>query len=147
MHLLVWRMNAINPSLSKPATLAEAAQQFAPVIKAGDMLDKHKDAILLLRARGASYPAITQIVQSYGVTVGDGTIARFCRQHEAEIKRIRAKDEHMEQDAQTLRISSSAIAEHPSLNQATVDQNALKESQHAVPTSTPHKMRSLRGKV
>jgi hypothetical protein len=148
MHLIVWRMNAINPSRSKPATLAEAAQQFAPVVKASELLDKHKDAILLLRARGASYPAITQILQSYGVSIGDGTVARFCRQHETEIKRLRAKDMHTEQALPILSLLSSTTSEHSGINPLPENQNQLQEGhQPASPSATPNKMRSLRGKV
>lgn len=140
-------MNAPNPSLPKPATLSEAAHQFSPVHKPAEMLEKHKEAILLLRARGASYPAIAQMLMSYGVTIGDVTIARFCRQHDAEIRRLKIKDEHTDQDVSENK-ENAVNADHASSGQLTHPAAAASSLQQQTPPSfTPNKMRSLRGKV
>jgi hypothetical protein len=124
-------MSANDPQKTKPATLAEAAQQFQPVVKAGEMLEKHKDSVFLLRARGASYASIIQLLQSYGVIVSDLTLMRFCRQHDAAIRRIRTTDE------------GSAVETDTTETPVT----GLPASTPPQAPSTATKMRTLRGKV
>ena len=55
------------------------------------VLEPHKEAILLLRAKYATYDTITQTLKQNGVEVSEASVRRFCRAHYVAIKQIQAE--------------------------------------------------------
>jgi len=72
------------------------------------VLDPYQDAVLLLRAKYATYDTITETLRSKGVQVSEATVRNFCRRHHDEMKKLRA-----EQDRQR-RENKAAAADHSS---------------------------------
>ncbi len=66
-----------------------AACNFVTSAKAGLLLERHRPAVLTLRAKDATFSQIQGLLAQHGVVVSESTITRFCRKHLAEIKRLR----------------------------------------------------------
>lgn len=83
-------MNAIAPDnrTGKPSTLDEAALAFTATLKFPAMLERHRSAILTLRARGASILQIHEILKEYNVLSSEWAISRFCRKYRTEWQRL-----------------------------------------------------------
>ncbi|NJK90561.1 MAG: hypothetical protein HC904_01255 [Blastochloris sp.] len=75
-------MNDVQAQVAQMAADYQMAQR-------PSILEPHHDAVILLRAKEASYDAIADMLQDSGVTVSPHTVRRFCRRYSAEIKRRR----------------------------------------------------------
>jgi hypothetical protein len=53
------------------------------------LLEPYKGAVLLLRAKYASYEKITEVLKQHGIAVSSATVRRLCRRQYAEVKRLR----------------------------------------------------------
>ncbi len=71
------------------AALLESAKQYQHSVTPQAVLEPFKEAILLLRAKYASYETITETLTSHGVQVSGATVRKFCRRHHAEMRRLR----------------------------------------------------------
>ncbi len=67
------------------------AREYQPVTRQQTVLEPLKDSIVLLRAKGASYETISEILCSKDVAASPGTVRNFCRRHETDIKRIHSE--------------------------------------------------------
>ncbi len=72
------------------AALLETAREYQHSVTPQAVLEPYKYAILLLRAKYASYETITEILTAHGVQISDATVRKFCRRHHPEMKRLRA---------------------------------------------------------
>jgi hypothetical protein len=80
----------MNSTLSaQQHSLEELARNFIPVNRPGVLLEGHHEAILILRARGATYAFIRNSLSDIGVEVSYSAVVRFCDKHHAELKRLR----------------------------------------------------------
>ena len=75
------------------AVLLESARQYEHSVTPQAVLEPYKDAILLLRAKYASYEKITDLLTGHGVQVSGATVRKFCRRHNSEMRRLRAEIE------------------------------------------------------
>lgn len=84
-------MNASAPLLQEPmpATLDEAAIRFIAEPKHSELLERHRNAVLNLRARGATTAQIHDLLQHYGIPVSESAVVRFCRKNRTEWQRLR----------------------------------------------------------
>jgi hypothetical protein len=55
------------------------------------ILNPYKNSILILRAKYATYETITTMLTDSGVKVSEATVRKFCRTHQAEMKRLRTE--------------------------------------------------------
>jgi hypothetical protein len=69
--------------------LETAARNFAVSAKAGRLLERHRSAVLTLRAKDASFSQIQDLLAQHGAIVSESSIIRFCRKHRAVIQRLR----------------------------------------------------------
>jgi len=76
--------------------LETVARNFVVSPKAGRLLERHRAAVLTLRAKDAIYSQIQDLLSQHGVAVSESSITRFCRKHRAEIQRLRLQ---LEQEA------------------------------------------------
>jgi len=72
-------------------TLEEAARSFVVSAKANRLLERNRSAVLLLRAREATFSQIHDLFVQHGVVVSESSITRFCRKHRAELQQLRLK--------------------------------------------------------
>ena len=108
--------------------LEAAAHSFVVSPKAGRQLERHRETVLMLRAKDATFSQIHDLLAQHGVIVSESSITRFCRKHRAEIQRLRLQ---LEQDA-----------DWPSGSPAT------SAKAHSAPSSIRSgKLRDLRGDV
>ncbi len=70
-----------------------AARNFVTSAKAGLHLERHRTAVLTLRAKEATFSQIQDLLSDHGVIVSESSITRFCRKHCVEIQRLRLKHE------------------------------------------------------
>ena len=68
-----------------------AARNFVTSTKAGLLLERHRSAVLTLRAKGATFSQIQDLLARHNMTVSESSITRFCRKHLAEIQRLRLR--------------------------------------------------------
>ncbi len=105
-----------------------AARNFVISTKAGLLLERHRAAVLTLRAKEAAFSQIQDVLAQHNVTVSESSITRFCRKHLAEVQRVRLQLE------QEVDLPSGSLP-----------------TRAAVPTTLPsaqsRKMRDLRGPV
>jgi hypothetical protein len=87
----------------------EAALKFIPAPKFFKLLERHRTAVLTLRAREASYTQIQDLLKEYHVFVSEPAIARFCRKHRDELQRLRIL---LEQETDAVPVPSS-VAKPP----------------------------------
>ncbi|WP_157895055.1 hypothetical protein [Verrucomicrobium sp. GAS474] len=71
------------------AVLLESAKQYQHSVTPQAVLEPYKEAILLLRAKYASYEKITETLTAHGVQVSGATVRKFCRRYHAEMRRLR----------------------------------------------------------
>jgi hypothetical protein len=78
--------------------IAKAADAYNPSGKRASLLDPHRDSVIVLRAKGASFETIADILDENGVTVSIHTVRRLCRRNAAEIRRRRQEILSMKED-------------------------------------------------
>jgi DNA-binding MurR/RpiR family transcriptional regulator len=66
-----------------------AARNFVVSPKAGRLLERHCQNVLMLRAKDATFSQIQDLLAQHGVIVSESSITRFCRKHRAETQRLR----------------------------------------------------------
>jgi len=120
----------------RASTIEEAARHFVSPPKAFKLLELHRSAILTLRARGATYAQICDLLKEYRVIVSEAAITRFCRKHRAEVQRLRLLQEQEVDEPATSTPASRPMISTPAI---TVTPNPT------APTS--RKVRDLRGEV
>lgn len=62
-------------------SLDDAVRRFQPKRKQVHLLQEHQEAILSLRARGATCAEIESLLKQHGLHVSEASIMRFCRKH------------------------------------------------------------------
>ena len=70
--------------------LLESAEQYQHSVTPQAVLEPYKDAILLLRAKHASYEKITDTLTMHGVQISVSTVRKFCLRYHTELERRRA---------------------------------------------------------
>jgi hypothetical protein len=73
------------------------------------VLEPLKDAILLLRAKYATYDTITETLNKNGIKVSEASVRRFCRTHYNEIKRLQSETNRKRRES----IASTDTATRP----------------------------------
>jgi hypothetical protein len=63
------------------------------------ILNPFKNAILVLRAKYATYEHITTTLNEQGVKVSEATVRKFCRTHQLEVKRLRVETDRKRREA------------------------------------------------
>jgi DNA-binding MurR/RpiR family transcriptional regulator len=66
-----------------------AASNFVASAKARLLLERHRRAVLTLRAKEATFSQIQDLLSEHGVKISESSITRFCRKHLAEVQRLR----------------------------------------------------------
>jgi DNA-binding MurR/RpiR family transcriptional regulator len=108
--------------------LETAARNFVVSPKAGRLLERNRSTVLTLRAKGAAYSQIQDLLVQHGVAVSESSITRFCRKHRAEVQRLRLQ---LEQEIDSPSGSAPTRTAAPS----------------ALPLTQGRKLRDLRGDV
>src|SRR5476651_2132201 len=73
---------------SKPCFISQ--NRLIPVRHAS-VLHQYKRGVILLRAKHATYDKIVAMLEKVGVKTSIFSVSRFCRQHRAEIKKLRVQ--------------------------------------------------------
>ena len=123
----------------KSTLLESLASQFGPFPKQNQSLERHRLAVLTLRARGGTYPQIRKLLEAQGIRVTDTSLSRFCCKYAADVERLRLQ---VEQELEGLPV--------PVHSGPTSIPQASTSISNPNPTSTPitppiRKMRDLRG--
>ena len=71
--------------------LLQQAESFDPGQARRSVLHQYKRGVLLLRAKHATYEKIASMMEKVGVKTSLFSVSRFCRQHRAEIKKLRVQ--------------------------------------------------------
>jgi len=71
--------------------LLQLAESFDPGAARRSVLHQYKRGVLLLRAKHATYEKIAAMMEKVGVKTSLFSVSRFCRQHRAEIKKLRVQ--------------------------------------------------------
>ena len=71
--------------------LLHLAESFDPGAARRSVLYQYKRGVILLRAKHATYDKIGAMLEKVGVKTSIFSVSRFCRQHRAEIKRLRVQ--------------------------------------------------------
>ena len=71
--------------------LLQLAESFDPGQTRRSVLHQYKRGVLLLRAKHAPYEKIAAMLEKVGVKTSLFSVSRFCRQHRAEIKKLRVQ--------------------------------------------------------
>ena len=71
--------------------LLHLAESFDPGAARRSVLHQYKRGVILLRAKHATYDKIVAMLEKVGVKTSIFSVSRFCRQHRAEIKRLRVQ--------------------------------------------------------
>jgi DNA-binding MurR/RpiR family transcriptional regulator len=111
-----------------------AALKFTPAPRFFKLLERHRAAVLTLRARDASYTQIQDLLKEYHVFVSEPAIARFCRKYRDELQRLRLL---LEQETDAAPAPIPAAKPPATISTASITPNSI------APTS--RKMRDLRG--
>jgi hypothetical protein len=130
------------PTRQQPSSIDEAIQQFVPPSRFAELLELHRDRVLNLKVRGASYAQIHDLLKAYGIVASEPAIGRFCRKNREEVQRLRLT---LEREGE------------PQTRGVTVPRNST-PAPTAIGSSTPQstlnpitpptrKMRDLRGEV
>jgi hypothetical protein len=72
-------------------TLLHLAESFDPGQGRRSVLHQYKRGVILLRAKQATYEKIAAMLEKVGVKTSLFSVSRFCRQHRAEIKKLRVQ--------------------------------------------------------
>ena len=88
-----------NTPSSPAAELLKFAQDYQHNPNLHVALEPLKEAILLLRAKYATYDTITETLNERGIKVSETTVRKFCRIHQAEMKRLRGETERKRREA------------------------------------------------
>jgi hypothetical protein len=71
--------------------LLHLAESFDPGAARRSVLYQYKRGVILLRAKHATYDKIVAMLEKVGVKTSIFSVSRFCRQHRAEIKKLRVQ--------------------------------------------------------
>ena len=77
------------------------------------VLYQYKRGVILLRAKHATYDRIVAMLEKVGVKTSIFSVSRFCRQHRAEIKKLRVQLESRKPPAEGSEPLSGASANPP----------------------------------
>jgi hypothetical protein len=81
--------------------LLHLAESFDPGATRRSVLHQYTRGVILLRAKHATYDKIVALLEKVGVKTSIFSVSRFCRQHRAEIKRLRVQLESRKPPAET----------------------------------------------
>jgi DNA-binding MurR/RpiR family transcriptional regulator len=132
-------MSTLDAPLSgktRASLIDEAALKFIPAPKFFKLLERHRAAVLTLRAREASYTQIQDLLKEHHVFVSEPAIARFCRKYRDELQRLRLL---LEQETDAAPASSPAAKPPAPISTVSITPNST--------AHTSRKMRDLRGEV
>ena len=104
--------------------LLHLAESFDPGAARRSVLHQYKRGVILLRAKHATYDKIVAMLEKVGVKTSIFSVSRFCRQHRAEIKKLRVKLESRKPPAEAsepLLRTSDVPASSPGASLAPVD--------------------------
>jgi len=88
--------------------LLQLAESFDPGAARRSVLHQYKRSVILLRAKHATYDKIVAMLEAVGVKTSIFSVSRFCRQHRAEIKKLRVQLEGRKPPAEASEPSSRA---------------------------------------
>jgi len=71
--------------------LLQLAESFDPGEARRSVLHPYKRGVILLRAKHATYDKIVAMLEKVGVRTSIFSVSRFCRQHRAEVKKLRVQ--------------------------------------------------------
>ena len=71
--------------------LLHLAESFDPGAARRSVLHQYTRGVILLRAKHATYEKIVVMLEKVGVKTSIFSVSRFCRQHRAEIKKLRVQ--------------------------------------------------------
>jgi hypothetical protein len=74
-----------------PDEILKFAQEYQHNPNQHVVLEPLKEAILLLRAKYATYDTITETLNKNGVKVSEASVRRFCRTYYNDIKRLQSE--------------------------------------------------------
>ncbi len=97
------------------AELKEFANSYQHSANQQSTLEPHKEAILLLRAKYASYEIITEELTKRGIKISVASVRKFCRRHNAAMRRLRHDIEAGTQAGAVAKPSPTAPDAAPSL--------------------------------
>lgn len=130
----------------KPSTLEEAAHTFSASLTFSAVLERHREAILTLRARGASITQIQDILNEYGVTVSEWAITRFCRKYRIEWRRLQSGEEYFHAPTKSPKATQPPPAVAATMPESHTTLSAHSKTSTPTATPQPHKKTfSLRG--
>ena len=104
--------------------LLHLAESFDPGAARRSVLHQYKLGVILLRAKHATYDKIVAMLEKVGVKTSIFSVSRFCRQHRAEIKRLRVQLESRKPPAEAsepLSRAGDVSASSPSASFAPAD--------------------------
>ena len=81
--------------------LLHLAESFDPGAARRSVLHPYKRGVILLRAKHATYEKIVATLEMVGIKTSIFSVSRFCRQHRAEIKKLRVQLESRKPPAET----------------------------------------------
>lgn len=81
--------------------LLHLAESFDPGAARRSVLHQYKRGVILLRAKHATYDKIVTMLEKVGIKTSIFSVSRFCRQHRAEIKRLRVQLESRKPPVET----------------------------------------------
>jgi hypothetical protein len=81
--------------------LLQLAESFDPGEAPRSVLFQYKRGVILLRAKHATYDKIVAMLEKVGVKTSIFSVSRFCRQHRAEIKKLRVQLESRKPPAES----------------------------------------------
>lgn len=124
----------------KSVLLESLANQFGPFPKQNRVLERHRLAVLTLRARGGTYPQIRKLLETQGVLVSDTSLSRFCCKYGADVERLRLQVEQELEGMPPAPAIPSVLSVNPLPQTSVSNPNSTLNL-----TSPSRKVRDLRG--
>jgi hypothetical protein len=116
-------MGMIPDKPASEADILKLAQDYKHNPNLHVILDPYKDAVLILRAKCATYNAITEMLRTNGIKVSEATVRNFCCRHQTEIKQLRNEIARRDKDAtvtpttSTVTAGTSTLSQRPSFSE------------------------------
>jgi hypothetical protein len=78
--IIIFAMQPLSFFETQKAALERFAQEFVPVQSAGKQINRYREAIIVLRSKGASYADVWQmLLHQAKVEVSYSTVIRYCK--------------------------------------------------------------------
>ena len=93
--------------------LLQLAESFDPGEARRSVLYQYKRGVILLRAKHGTYDKIVTMLEKVGVKTSLFSVSRFCRQHRAEIKKLRVQLESRKPPADVAQVGHGSDSDKP----------------------------------